>query len=119
MIEEYLQDLLKSLKLPITIGDLPGSTENHISLILFGSYHNSEYMGARECTTIYNPIVRFIIRNISYDEGKTWVEKIQYALHRYHDDRIISMFLLGSPHYLGRNEQKLHEFQLTFDVQTM
>lgn len=123
MIEERIQNLLKSEEFQIpfdpVIGDLPGSEENNVCILLASSGENTEYMGERNCSTLYNPLVQIIVRNKSYDEGNEWVETTQNILHRYNDNHLLSVLLIGSPVYLGKSIQKLHEFQLTFSVMVL
>lgn len=119
MVEEKIQELLKTTELPAVIGDLPGSTEDTVCILLYDGAGNTEFFGPRTCTTLFNPLIRIVVRNNSYDEGKQWVELIQDTLHRYHDDDFISIILEGNPQYLGKSIQKLHEFQIMFDVQIM
>lgn len=119
MTEEYIQELLMAEDLPAVIGDLPGSEDNNVCILMSGSYPNTEYMGERTCSTLFNPAIKIVVRNKSYEEGQEWVDQAQNTLHRYHDDKIVSSLLVGSPRYLGRSMQKLHEFQLLFDVQIL
>ncbi len=124
MIEDYILGCLPPDLFPFaTIGDLPGTQKNEICLMLYDGASNIEYFGQRHESTIYQPIIKFVVRNSDYEQGKGWVEQIEYALHRYSDigagviGPILSIWLVGSPMYLGRNSQKMHEFQITFNVQ--
>lgn len=102
-----------------TIGDLPGTSEDHIGIMLFDGSYSTEYFGGRNDSTIFNPLIKIVVRNHSYEQGNEWCRIIKDALHRYNGGRILSIFLIGFPMYLGRDPQKLHEFQLTFVISTI
>lgn len=123
MIEDYILGLLPPELIPFaTIGDLPSTQKNEICLILYDGSVNDEYFGQRHESTVYNPIVKFVIRNSSYEQGKGWAELLQETLHRYSDKGagvegpVLSILAVSSPIYLGRNLQKMHEFQVTFRI---
>lgn len=119
MIEDLILGLLPAELAPVaTIGDLPGTQKNEICIMLFDGAGNFEYFGDRLESTIYQPIVKAIVRNYSYETGKYWSELVKESLHRYTGSDILSIFLVGSPMYLGRSPQKFHEFQLTFKIKT-
>ena len=118
MLEEEILKLMPE-DVPSGIGDLPGATENTARILLYDGPGNTEFFGDRSCSTLYNPLIRIIVRNKSYDEGKQWVEQIHAALHRYRDERFISILIVGNPQYLGKSIQKLHEFQILFLAQVL
>lgn len=118
MIEERIQKLLPAT-LKSVIGDLPGSTENNVCIMLYDGPGNTEFFGGQDCQTLYNPLVQIVVRHKSYEQGKEWLTQVQYTLHRYHDMYFRSIILVGTPQYLGRSMQKLHEFQILFDVRVM
>lgn len=125
MIEDTILGLLPvELASFATIGDLPGTKKNCVCLIFYDGASNIEYFGARHESTIFQPIMKCVIRNSSYENAMNWVESIKEALHRYSDagegveGPILSILMIGSPMYLGRDEQKFHTFQMTFTIQT-
>ena len=124
MIEDIVLGLLPPDLMPFAIiGDLPDTKANAISLILFDGVRNTEYFGGRVNSTIFQPIIKCVVRNNSYEKAREWITSIQNALHRYSDvfeeidGSILSIFMFGFPRYLGRNDQKYHEFQVTFNIQ--
>lgn len=124
MIEDVILGLLPAELIPFaTIGDLPSVQTDSISLVLFDGVANTEYFGGRKGSTIYQPVVKFVTRNHSYETSRAWVNSIKDALQRYtdmvtnKDGPILSCLLVGSPIYLGRSNIKLHEFQVTFNLQ--
>lgn len=122
MIEDALLGLLPAELVPFaTIGDLPGTQKNEVCLMMYDGAVNTEYFGSRTGSTIYQPIVKVVARNLSYEVAKQWVDSVKEAFHRYTDTGegpLLSILMVGSPMYLGRSAQKLHEFQVTFNIQT-
>lgn len=124
MIEDLILGLLPAELVPVaTIGDLPSTQKDEICFILYDGATNAEYFGERKGSTIYQPIVKFVTRHHSYETSRQWINMIKDALHRYADvhteknGSILSILMVGSPMYLGRSAQKLHEFQVTFNIQ--
>ena len=116
MIAEKIQDLLPT-NWPVTIGDLPAPNIDAIGIIEFDGNPSTEYFGAQVGSSVFSPIVKIVVRNKSYVTAKTYLENIKGILHRHHDENFLSILLVGSPMYLGRNEQKVHEFQIVFRTQ--
>lgn len=117
MIEDKIQGLLP-VDMPSTIGDLPSTRANGVSIVMYDGNYNTEYFGGRTRSTVFQPVAQLIVRHESYEAAKAWVDAIQDALHRHTDDYFLSILLAGSPMYLGRSDQKLHEFRITFNIQT-
>lgn len=118
MIAEKIYDMLPQ-EWPLSIGDLPSTNDVAVAIMEYDGATSAEYFGPRDSSnsSIFNPIVKIVVRHDSYVTGQTWCETIKDTLHRYHDDYFMSILLVGVPMYLGRNEQKLHEFQVTFQTQ--
>lgn len=113
MIEKKFMELLPP-DIPVVIGDLPSTTADIVALRLFDGGENDEYFGT---STVFYPVIKCIARNKSYESMRAWIEAIKQRCHRYHDDYFMSIHLVGSPMYLGRGEEKLHEMQITFRVE--
>lgn len=116
MVAEKIYDILPS-DLPKTIGDLPSTETNAVVILEYDGATSTEFFGMKTESSLFNPIVKIVIRNSSYEEGQTWSELIKSTLHRYHDESLLSVLMVGSPIYLGRSPMKLHEFQVTFNTQ--
>ena len=118
MVAEKFKDLLPQ-EWPLFIGELPSTKETAVSIMEYDGATSTEYFGG-PVQSIFNPIVKIVIRHPSYSEGKSWADEVKDTLHRYHDvgdsAYILSCLMVGVPMYLGRNEQKLHEFQITFNI---
>lgn len=112
MLENRIKDLIPA-DIPTVIGDLPSTTSNIVAIKLYDGGYNAEYFGK---VTVYKPIVKIVARHASYETMRLWISKIQNVLHQYSDDYFIGIHVVGSPHYLGRGEQKLHEMQITFSI---
>lgn len=115
MVAEKVYDLLPSTW-PKIIGELPSTTQDAVAIIEYDSSVGTEYFGQENCS-IFNPIVKVVFRVASYEQGSEWAEIAKTLLHRYHDDTFVSILAVGSPIYLGKDEQKFHGFQVTFTTQ--
>lgn len=118
MIEDIILGMLPST-LPCNIGDLPGVKRNNICIMLFDGNPNTEYFQSTGADTVYEPLIKIVVRNSSYEQGKQWVDQVKEALHRQTAANLLGATLVGSPMYLGRSDQKLHEFQITFRILTI
>ena len=118
MIAEKIHDLLPQ-EWPLVIGDLPSTYEVAVGVIEYSGATSTEYFG-RAQGSLFNPIIKIVIRHKSYPEGQAWAEAVKNTLHRYHNEDlgILSILMVGAPIYLGRNAQKIHEFQVTFNILT-
>lgn len=118
MIADNVKALLPS-DWPLNIGDLPSPNVEAVCIIEFDGYYNTQYFGRGPGTMIGQPLVKIIGRSASYETGEFWMEECKRRLNRYigeDDDEILSITMVGTPSYLGRNNQKFHEFQVTFQV---
>ena len=117
MVADRIYDLLPA-ELPKTIGDLPSTETNAVAIMEYDGAASTEYfrMGDAD-SSIFQPIVKIVIRTDSYAKGAEWSELIKKTLHRYTDAYFMSILAVGTPMYLGRDEMKLHEFQVTFKTQ--
>ena len=116
MIAEDVKALLPS-DWPITIGDLPSPNVEAVGIIEFDGYYNTQYFGRGPGTMIGQPLVKIVGRSASYRTGEHWMDEAKRLLNRYRgedDEEILSITMVGTPTYLGRNSQKFHEFQVTF-----
>lgn len=114
MIAEKIYDLLPA-EWPKVIGDLPSTHKVTVGVVEYDGTESTEYFGSG---SVLCPIVKIVIRHTSYDVGQQWSEKAKDILHRYHDEDMLSVLLVSTPVYLGRSPEKLHEFQVTFKIQT-
>ena len=118
MVAEKIHNLLPQ-EWPLVIGDLPSTQNIVVGIVEYDGATSTEYFGM-ESKSSFKPIVKIVIRHESYSKGQAWSEEVKNVLHRYHNEDIgiLSCLMVGSPMYLGRNEQKLHEFQVTFNITT-
>ena len=113
MIAEYIKGLLPK-EWPTVIGDLPASATEIIGVIEYDGATSTEFFGMQVNSSIFKPIVKIVFRSRTYQKGRSWADETKQLLHRYHDEKILSSLAVGSPSYLGRTQEKLHEFQVTF-----
>lgn len=116
MVAEKIYDLLP-LEWPKVIGDLPSTSDVAVGIIEYDGATSTEFFGATN-RSVFNPIVKIVIRHSSYPEGQSWADEVKDILHRYRNEDIgiLSILMSGTPLYLGRNEQKLQEFQVIFNI---
>ena len=116
MVAEKIRDLLPQ-EWPTVIGDLPSTVDVVVGVIEYDGATSTEYFGVSN-KSLFNPIIKIVIRHSSYSKGQEWADEVKNVLHRYHneDAGILSVLMAGVPMYLGRNELKLHEFQVTFNI---
>lgn len=114
MVEQRIKALFPEALESITyIGELPSAPQNVIAIMLYSGAGNAEYFATG---TVCKPVIKIVLRNQSYAQAKQYIEEIKEALHRHHDDYFISILMQGYPIYLGKDEQKLHEFQIVFNI---
>lgn len=112
MVEKHIYDLLPAT-LPKVIGDLPATVSNAVAIMSFNGVANLEYF---QCDTVYQPVIKIVVRNSSYDVAQQQILDIRNVLHKHTDDYFMSIYMQGYPVYLGKDAQKLHEFQIVFNI---
>lgn len=119
MTADYIYDILKAgvgATWPMTIGALPAARSIAVCITEYDGAGSTEYFGAPSGNSVLAPIIKCVVRHSSYETGQAWTDEIKGALHRYHDANLMSVLLIGAPMYLGLSEEKLHEFQVTFQI---
>ena len=112
MVEKKIKDLLPR-SIPIVIGDLPGGASDSTAIKLYDGAANEHYF---RHDTVFRPVSKIVVRNRSYEQAHEWIEIIKQTLNEHSDDYFMSILLSGYPMYLGKDEQKLHEFQIVFNI---
>lgn len=113
---EYLWNLIPSSVKPRFVGDIPSQSDEGVALSLYGTDMITRYFGTP--TTIHSQLVQCKIRTQKYTKGTKFMQQIKQSLDKYHNEKdgILSVLLLDGDNDLGVNEEKLHEFQLTFKI---
>lgn len=111
---EYIKGILPESVSPVFVGELPSLSTEGVAINLYDGNPNTEFLGMNN--TIYYPLVQIVIRTLTYDKGATFMKDIRETLQYFTSEDIMGILQVGSPLYLGRNEQKLCEFQLTFQI---
>ncbi len=113
VIPEYIRKLiLRRVRLAVFVGDVPSLAEEGIAVKMLEGNPNSIYFG--EIPNMYEPMYQILIRVRDYTVGATSAQAVKDILDGYTDKNLQALTLVGSILYLGRSEQKMHEFQLTF-----
>lgn len=110
----FIRDLVKDkISIPTFIGELPSLADQGIAIKAQEGYTNSKYFG--QYPNLYEPLFIVSIRTNTYSVGANTAQTLIDTLDKFTDnDGIKSINLVGSIVYLGRSQQKLHEFQVTF-----
>ena len=112
-VPENLKKLISSkVKLPVYIGEAPSLADECIAVRMLEGSPNANYFGKQP--SLYQPFYQTYIRSKSYESGADAAQTIKDVLDGYSKGGLKSVQLVGSVLYLGRSEQKMHEFQLTF-----
>ena len=115
MLEQHIKQILpEDARQLAYIGELPSAPQDVIAIIMYDGVDSDEYFAAK---SVHRPVVKMVIRNRSYEIAQQLVASIKHALHRYQDDYFLSILMRGYPLYLGKDVQKLHEFQIVFNIQ--
>lgn len=112
---EYLWNLIPETVQPRFIGDLPSVATEGTTCLLVDSNQSTQFFGTYE--SIYRPIAKFVTRKKQYIEGEEINKTISDALNKFvSQEDGISINQIGTGIYLGRNVEKMHEFQITFEI---
>lgn len=112
-LPEYMKSMFPITK-KVYIGDLPSYSEEGIAIALEDGYSDLSYFGQKK--SLARPLIRITIRSKLYKDGMEAADKINDKFNKFTDDNILLCIATGSPMYLGRTAEKLHEIQLIFAV---
>lgn len=112
-LPEYIKTLLSD-KTKVFIGDLPSLSDEGVGIALEEGSSEHRYFG--NFKSLERPYIRITIRSIKYIDGMDRAESIKKDLNAFTDDNILQCLIAGSPMYIGKNQQKLHEIQLLFYI---
>lgn len=113
-LSEYIVNLIPETVAPKFVGELPSLSTEGVAIAVFNSGVNTTYFGTPEA--IYRPVVRVIVRHKDYPTGCMFAQTIQETLRDYTDETLLSVTAVGTPNYLGRSAEKLHEFQSLYQI---
>ena len=113
---EYLWNLIPSSVKPRFVGDIPSQSDEGVALSLYGTEGITRFFGSN--ISLIEQMVQCNIRTEKYEKGTKFMQQIIESLDKYHNeqDGILSVLLSDGDNDLGVNEEKLHEFQLTFKI---
>lgn len=111
---EHVLEFLPESVTPKFVGEMPSLSDEGVAVMLFDGGINTQYLGMKD--TLFRPVLKFVIRIANYPKGAEWMQIIKDTFHEFSSDEISQMDIVGSPMYLGRTEEKLHEFQITFQT---
>lgn len=111
---EHVLQFLPEYVEPKFVGEMPSLSDEGVAVMLFDGGINTQFFGMRD--TLFRPVLKFVIRCADYKKGAAWMQSIKDTFHQFKSDEIVEMTVVGSPMYLGKTEEKLHEFQVTFQT---
>ena len=94
------------------VGDWPLQSPNCVAVRLWDG-SSTEDFGEQ---TLFNPLVLFLFRHEDYSTAKVWCEAAKRMFHKYSDEVIAQMLLSGGIVHLGRDEENMHVFQMSFNI---
>ena len=112
---EYIWNLIPQKEVPKRfIGDMPSLSDEGVALAITDGQEVTSFFGTP--STLARPNLRCFVRTKEYRLGATLSRNVYSAIQGYHDEDILGIVVQGSTNYLGKNEEKLHEFQTNFKV---
>lgn len=111
---EYIYSILPSNIKPKFVGDVPSQTEEGVAISLTDGEDSYQFIG--NSPAVERPYVQIVVRTKKYNQGYEFCNQIVETLDRYTEAEqgILGLWMQGNIDYLGRTEEKLHEFELTF-----
>jgi|LSQX01.2.fsa_nt_gb hypothetical protein len=112
-IAEVVQGLLSS-EAKVVVGDFPSLDAEGISVKLGEGEEATRYLGMT--TTINRPYIIVVARSESYSTAKQWLASCRAILDGYRSDNILGILVTTPTIYIGRDDQKMHDFQVTYKI---
>lgn len=111
---ESILDLLPATVTPKYVGEMPSLSTEGVAVSEAGVNRSINHFNNYK--TVNNKILRFFIRSTSYNFCTDVAAEIHKKLHKYRDEDFLGILDTGDLTYLGRNEQKMHEFQVNYTI---
>ena len=112
---EYIWNLIPQKDVPKRfIGDMPSLSDEGVALAITDGQEVTSFFGTPN--TLARPNLRCFVRTKEYRPGATLSRNVYSSIQGYHDEDVLGIVVQGSTNYLGKNEEKLHEFQTNFKV---
>lgn len=115
-IAETIQGLLSPVVSKCFVGDFPSLGAEGVSIKLYEGEELDKYFGSTPTTptvTLYKAKVLLTARGVDYAITLDWLSDIRATVDGYRCSSL-GITLLAPPSYIGRDDQKLHEFQVTY-----
>lgn len=113
-IGEVIQSLISTVVPKSFVGDFASLDADGVSIKLSEGEDTTRYLGMT--TTIRRPYVVIVARSSTYSTAETWLASIRTRIDTYRSGDILSILMSTPPLYLGRDDQKMHEFQVIYKV---
>ena len=100
---------------PRFVGELPSQSDEGVALSPDDGQDNTTFFATS--TAIRRPYVQCLIRTKEYSKGEKFGEQVIKSLDGFSDGTtILQVRAQSALMYIGRNEEKLHEFQVMFKI---
>lgn len=112
---EKLAELIPPEVNPVFIGEIPSQSDEGVALAPTDLETRYWFLGQEE--SIVTPYIQCSIRTKEYLKGENFSDILLKVLNgTIEDENLLGIRPITYTNYLGKNEDKLHEFQLTFKV---
>ena len=111
---EYIYSILPATLKPKFVGEVPSQSDEGVAISLVDGEDSTGFLSTD--TIMTRPYIQIVVRTKSYDKGNKFCVQVIDVLDKYRNEEhnILGLWLRGNINYLGRTEEKLHEFELTF-----
>lgn len=112
-VAETVQGLISTIGTTCYVGDFPGLSAEGVSVRLESGEDASRHFGSVD-TSIFRPSVVVTARSASYNTARGWLTSIRDIIDGYTNGATLGIYMQGTATYLGRDDQKMHEFQVYY-----
>lgn len=113
-IGELIQNIIGNAVPKTYVGDFPSLDADGVTIKLSEGVDTTRYLGTT--STIMRPYVALVARNGVYATAEGWLQSIRSCLDSYHSGNILGILMVTPALYMGRDDQKMHEFQVIYKV---
>lgn len=116
-VAEKVKALIADIVPDLYIGDFPSLGGEGVAIRLNSGTEMLNFFSAGVSPRISKPTLLLVARSANYSTAQRWLEDIRRRVDRYVEPGgLLGIFLQEPPTYAGRDEQKLHEFQVTYST---
>lgn len=113
-VGDFIRDSLWSLDVSCVVGDFPSLKSQGISVSLLEGESSIRFLGTKSCIRI--PYVTITVRSSTYSDGQRWLKECREILDSLSDSSVLAIMMVDSPSHRGRDDLKMHEFQVIYKI---